>query len=62
MKKLKDLYRAEGLVSAKDASIECEVSVFNIYRWLKEEKIKGVLKRERTYVDLQSLRDYLGVK
>jgi hypothetical protein len=62
MKKLKDLYRDEGLASPQDAAIECHISVFNIYRWLKEEKIQGVLKHGHTYVNLKSLKDYLGVK
>ena len=62
MVKLKDLYREEGLVSLQDAATECQISVFNIYRWLREGKVEGVSKRNHKYVNLKSLKAYLGVK
>jgi hypothetical protein len=62
MRKIDLMMAAKGLLPATQMAARVGVSVFTIYRWVNEEKVKGMKMQGHWYVDRNSMIEYLGLE
>jgi hypothetical protein len=55
-----DLMRKNGYLTAQDVSKKLGNSVYTIYQWSKDEKIKARKCNNTVFVEIQSLINFLG--
>ena len=54
--------REKGFISASEAAKAVGKSIYTIYRWETEGRIKGMTVAEHRFVSVDSLVGYLGIE
>ena len=60
LKGLDSVMKARGLFSVSEISQKLGVHPTTVYRWIDANKIEGGRAGGRRYVDLESLKEFLG--